>query len=401
MKFTKATYQYSTLENGSHKFEVHAQWHDYFVKGSFSWCPQNIVSSFSHKMFHQCLDLHRKSVNESGISISYLSNPSAPPYYNITNPTTTPQHRLALDSRTLNQRGFLEFSIQSFGTKPSQSIFAFLDYNKIFSKISINHFSLLFREQGEPTQFSIVVECYDLHATQFFVPKCGRAWRSERTMTRTMTRELEQLIGGVIPRYKGVRWRPERKHPWVAEIKISEKKTNKKMWIGNFDTPEEAAQAYDVAVIRYRKKTTLNFEGSSKHLSNSTMWSVMPRDQRNAIDNSFGISTSLCMPLSTRTISLGEPYFQERAMPTCALVNQDCKMIPLVTQINIQPNSKDNMTLKKYTSHDVVDEAPREVNISNKGFGVVENGNKSYFMFASDLPSMGDTCSPLQKTGSS
>ena len=60
-------------------------------------------------------------------------------------------------------------------------------------------------------------------------------------MTRTLTRELEQLIGRVIPRYKGVRWRPECKHPWVAEIKISEKKTKKKMWIGNFATPEEAA----------------------------------------------------------------------------------------------------------------------------------------------------------------
>ena len=111
-------------------------------------------------------------------------------------------------------------------------------------------------------------------------------------MTQTMTRELEQLIGAVIPRYKGVRWRPERKHPWVAEIKISVKKTKKKMWIGNFDTAEEAARAYDVAVIQYKKKTTLNFEDSSKHVSNSTMRSIMPSDQRNAIDNSFEVSTS-------------------------------------------------------------------------------------------------------------
>jgi hypothetical protein len=80
-------------------------------------------------------------------------------------------------------------------------------------------------------------------------------------MTRTLTGGLEQLIGGVIPRYKGVRWCPECKHPWVVEIKIIEKKT-KNMWIGNFATPEEAARAYDVTVIGYGKQTTLNFEDS-------------------------------------------------------------------------------------------------------------------------------------------
>ena len=133
MEITKATCQYSKLENGSHNFEVHGQSHNYFIKGSFSWCPQNIVLSFSPKMLHQCLDLQRKSLNESGVSISYLPNPSSPPYYNITNPTTTPQHRMVLDSSTLNQRGFLEFSIQSFGTKPSQSLLAFFEYTKIFS----------------------------------------------------------------------------------------------------------------------------------------------------------------------------------------------------------------------------------------------------------------------------
>jgi hypothetical protein len=49
-------------------------------------------------------------------------------------------------------------------------------------------------------------------------------------MTRVMTRELEQLIGGVIPRYKGVRWCPEHKHPWVVEIKIP-RKAKTKVWL--------------------------------------------------------------------------------------------------------------------------------------------------------------------------
>ena len=400
MKFTKATCQYSELENGSYKFEVHAQWGDYCTKRSIFCFPQKTESSVSH-MFHQCIDLHTKIVNESGVSISYFSNPSASPYYNITNPTTTPQHRLVLESSTLKQHDFLEFSIQSFGTKPSQSILAFLEYNNILSKVSLSHFSSLIRVQEKHIQFSIVVECYDLRATRFFVPKCGRAWRLERTMTRLITRELEQLIGGVIPRYKGVRWRPERKHPWVAEIKISEKKTKKKMWIGNYDTPEEAARAFDVAVIRYGMQRSLNFGDSCKHISNSTMKSIMPSDQSNALDNSFDISTSQFMPLSTRTISLGEPTNQARAMPTCALVNQDCMMIPHVMQLDILPNSKDIITAKKYPQLEVVDEASREVNTCDKSFGVVENGNKSYFMFARDLPSMGDTCFDVEEMRSS
>jgi hypothetical protein len=396
MKLTKHTCQYSILENGSYVFEVHAQWDDYHIKASSSFSPQKHVPSLSPNMFHQTMDLHKKSFYESGVSISYFSNPSASPYFNTTNSTTTPQHRLVLDSSTLNQHDFLEFSIQSFGSKPSQSILAFLEYNNILSKIVVNHFSLLFCEQGDPRQFSIAVECYDLRATQFLVLKCGRVWRLERTMTRTLTRELEQLIGGVIPRYKGVRWRPERKHPRVAEIKISEKKTKKKMWIGNFATPEEAAQAYDVVVIRYKKQTTLNFEDSCKHLSNSIMQSIIPNDQRIAIDKSFEVSTSQSMPLGTPS-GMGQPSEQARAMPTCASVNQGCMIIPLVTQAQIQPNFKDIITSEKYAPLEVVHEASQGVDTCNKSFGVVENGYKPYFMFASDLPSVGDTCSPLQK----
>jgi hypothetical protein len=234
----------------------------------------------------------------------------------------------------------------------------------------------------------------------FLVPNCGRVWGLERTMTRTLTRELEQLIGGVIPRYKGVRWRPERKHPWVAEINIFENKTKKKMWIGNFATPKEAARAYDVAVIRYKKQTTLNFEDSCKHLSNSTMRSIMPSDQRIALDKSFEVSTSQSMPLGSNTC-LGDPSVQARVMPTCASVNQGCMMIPLVMQAKIQPYSKDIITSEKYPPLEVLDKASQEVDTYNESFEVVENGYKSYFMFASDLPSMGGACSAVQKTSSS
>jgi len=219
-------------------------------------------------------------------------------------------------------------------------------------------------------------------------------------MTRVMTRELEQLIGGVIPRYKGIRWRPERKHPWVAEIKVSQKTTKKKLWIGDFDTPEEAARAYDVVVIRYKKKTTLNFEDSCKHISNSTLRSTMASDQKSTIGSSFEVSTSQSMPLGSHT-SLGEAIVQTRAMPTCALVNQDCKMNLPITHVDFEPNSTNIMTLEKYPTLEVVDQELGEVNTNNKTSRALENESKSYFMFASDFPSMIDTSHVLERTGSS
>jgi hypothetical protein len=84
-------------------------------------------------------------------------------------------------------------------------------------------------------------------------------------MTRKLAQELEQLRGEATKQYTGVRWRPERKHPWIAEIKLPNKR--KKTWIGNFDTPEEAARAYDAAAIVHGKETTINFQRSRKHVS--------------------------------------------------------------------------------------------------------------------------------------
>jgi hypothetical protein len=68
-------------------------------------------------------------------------------------------------------------------------------------------------------------------------------WASGHLTIRTDTsftpaplnRDRSFYLSGVIPRYKGVLWCLKCKHPWVAEIKIIEKKT-KKMWIGTFDT---------------------------------------------------------------------------------------------------------------------------------------------------------------------
>ena len=212
---------------------------------------------------HFLVNLRNTIIASLGCNITRYASENDLPYYQIAK-SSKPQHRILLDSCRYDQQQKLAPVVKSFGRKKNLEA-----SNSLMQKIlhyASSEFTLAFGAwKGEfddgilDIRLHVQSDLYDIRTTQFVKQNRRRAWAFERTITRKMEQDLAQRVRGPLKRYKGVRWRPERKHPWVAEIKLSEKR---KLWIGDFDTPEEAAQAFDVAVISHKKKTALNFKDS-------------------------------------------------------------------------------------------------------------------------------------------
>ncbi|KAI3693892.1 hypothetical protein L1987_76847 [Smallanthus sonchifolius] len=96
------------------------------------------------------------------------------------------------------------------------------------------------------------------------------------TAVVTTTTDIMKTMKPSMRKFVGVRQRPSGR--WVAEIKDSSQKV--RLWLGTYDTPEEAARAYDEAARALRgENARTNFAPMKKSLSSSPLES----DSRRAL----------------------------------------------------------------------------------------------------------------------
>lgn len=94
-----------------------------------------------------------------------------------------------------------------------------------------------------------------------------------------MSPDMDSYAADPVKGYHGVRYREEL-NKYVSEIRPT--KDKKKIWLGTYDTAEEAARAFDMGNLYCKKKIPLNFPDSPKMLKKISS-KLSPEEIRNAI----------------------------------------------------------------------------------------------------------------------
>lgn len=259
-------------DNAVHEIHMECQSGFFFLRCKVSFVP-NITSPYVNhdngmRFLHMWVDVHK----EAGIQVTLTKLLEDKTIVSSLFPT----HRIGYDTFKQLSQGMVEPIFQSHEVKEHTEMRIIYAIGHTCAKLTTMALTSWRCKYDLDVQLVVQVELYDLRATKFSLKNDKKAWAIERTLARKMARDQQIRAGFREKRYKGVRWRPERKHPWVAELKLPQAK---KMWIGNFDTPQEAAQAYiNVATIYEQQKSKVN-------LNDDFMFLRMPR-----IKNSEGFS---------------------------------------------------------------------------------------------------------------
>ncbi|XP_022769703.1 ethylene-responsive transcription factor ERF087-like [Durio zibethinus] len=108
------------------------------------------------------------------------------------------------------------------------------------------------------------------------------------TVTTTTDNTMPQPTKPMVRRFVGVRQRPSGR--WVAEIKDSSQRV--RLWLGTYDTPEEAARAYDEAARALRGENARTNFASVNHRSNQSGSSPSNGEFVSQSDERHGLSFS-------------------------------------------------------------------------------------------------------------